>query len=258
MNMHNGNRSSVLSTTPDVRQAPRLDREANLLLNGIDGSGRTRLRAKMEHRKLHQGDILFLSGVANSHAYFSEDAVISHIYESVLGTSAEAALVGREGASGLCSVFDESPPEYRASVTVSGYAYRIRVADLKSEMINNSDIQLSLMSYLARHITELGQRVSCGIYHHAEERLCTWLLMLRDRSGKSDLRLTHDEIAGLLGLNRTSVSCIAKRLKDNGSVDYARGKLQLSDPALLRKQACECYSILSRHHNTMSNGVEAL
>jgi CRP-like cAMP-binding protein len=258
MNTHHGNQLSVLSTTTASRMMPRAERGANALLSGIDAAGRSRLKANMELRKNHQGDILFVSGMANDYVYFPEDALISHIYEGIAGTSVEAALIGPEGASGLCSVFDEQPPQYRASVTVSGYAQRIRVSDLKNEVARNSDLQQRLISFLAAHIGELGQRVSCAIYHPAQERLSTWLLLLRDRSGKSNLRLTHDEISSLLGLNRTSVSCIAKRLKDNGSVDYARGKLHISDPALLQTQACECYSILSGSKQSRSGEAAVL
>ena len=236
--------SSVTTVLPraDVRPAAT---QANLLLAGMFPAERARLKAKLELRKLHQGDILFTPGVRNTYVYFPEDAVISHVYEGEAGTSVEAAMIGFEGASGLCTVFDEQAPEYRASVTVAGYAYRILASDLREEFARRGTLQIALVRYLAGHVAELGQRVSCGIYHHAEERLCAWLLMLRDRSGRANLRITHDEIASLLGLNRTSVSCIAKRLKDNGSVNYARGKLQICDPAILKKHACECYAILS-------------
>ena len=243
MNLQDRDHPSALSTLPfQRRDVLHAGTEGNALLDEIGPAGRKRLASHLELRKLNQGDILFVPGVMNPYVYFPEDAVISHIYESEGGTSVETALIGSEGASGLCSIFDQRPPEHRASVTVSGYAVRIRVPELKREMEADPTMQSRFVTYLAAHVAELGQRVSCNVFHSAEARLCTWLLMIKDRSRRSDIRITHDEISGLLGLNRTSVSCIAKRLKDSGSVDYARGKFRICDPALLAASACECYS----------------
>jgi Mn-dependent DtxR family transcriptional regulator len=79
------------------------------------------------------------------------------------------------------------------------------------------------------------------MYHSVKERLCTWLLMVQDRCGRTTLNLTHEQIARILGVYRPSITCIAQELRDNKLINYSRGGISIIDRRQIEQAACNCY-----------------
>src|SRR5581483_414111 len=90
------------------------------------------------------------------------------------------------------------------------------------------------------------QTGACNSLHAIEERMCRWLLMVRDRAGKDEFSLTHDFMAELLGVRRQTVSIIAGTLQRSGLITYRRGLLRVLDREGLEAASCECYETLKR------------
>jgi hypothetical protein len=59
--------------------------------------------------------------------------------------------------------------------------------------------------------------------------------------------LTHEFLAQMLGIRRTSVTITAIALQDLG--DYKRGKITITDRQGLEKMACECFRVVRDHLN---------
>lgn len=68
-------------------------------------------------------------------------------------------------------------------------------------------------------------------------RLSVFLLDEVARSGSDSLQLTHDEIARHIGSAREAVSRMLKDFAERGIVELARGKVNITDKAALRKLA---------------------
>lgn len=49
----------------------------------------------------------------------------------------------------------------------------------------------------------------------------------------------------MLGVRRSSVSEVAARLQNNGSIRYSRGRIEILDKRKLEKCACECYATIN-------------
>src|SRR5687767_2293988 len=77
--------------------------------------------------------------------------------------------------------------------------------------------------------------------HTAEERLSRWLLMCRDRVNGSELKLTQEFIAEMLGTRRATVSLAAMVLQNEGLIHYSRGHINIIDRPGLEAFTCECY-----------------
>jgi hypothetical protein len=65
--------------------------------------------------------------------------------------------------------------------------------------------------------------------------------------GERHLPFTHQFLAQMLGVQRTSVTIIAGRLKEAGLIKYRRGHIEVLDPVHLRDGACECYETINHH-----------
>jgi Mn-dependent DtxR family transcriptional regulator len=76
--------------------------------------------------------------------------------------------------------------------------------------------------------------------------LCRWLLSVRDRLHRNDIRITHEFLALMLGTRRPSVTEVANKLQKRGLIRYERGFITIFDVEQLRDCACECYDVVRR------------
>jgi CRP-like cAMP-binding protein len=92
------------------------------------------------------------------------------------------------------------------------------------------------------------QFAACNALHVAEARFCRWLLMLRERVGTDTLNLTHEFLAEMLGVQRPTVTLIARTLQTAGLIRYRRGLVEIVDRAGLEETSCECYGIVRANY----------
>ena len=158
------------------------------------------------------------------------------------GRMVEIAVTGREGAIGLSSIYGDMAIQNSIQVSQAGTALKID-ADTFLRMLNSSEsLRMRLSHPINMYIRQISQKAICNMYHSVKERLCTWLLMLNDRCGQSNLKLTHEQIARVLGVYRPSVTCIAQELREDRLIDYSRGGIFIRDRTMVERSACACYS----------------
>lgn len=87
---------------------------------------------------------------------------------------------------------------------------------------------------------------ACNRLHPVEARLARWLLMSQDRIGGTDVPLTQQFLAHMLGTRRASVTVAAGILQRSGLISYTRGKVKIKDRRKLEKSSCECYRQMNR------------
>jgi CRP-like cAMP-binding protein len=214
---------------------------SNQLLSSLTDGDYMRLSPYLETVSLASGEELNQPGENINYVYFPEDVTVSQFQGFADGSTAEIIMVGNEGMVGLNAVFGSTPSPFWTQVMTAGKVFRIKTDVLKEEFLHNRSLQFLLLNYANQYIAQISQRVSCNIRHVAEARFCTWLLMLHDRTQSECLRLTQEQIAVCLGINRPTVTNLAQSLKENGIIDYARGCIKILDRRRLEASACECY-----------------
>ena len=108
---------------------------------------------------------------------------------------------------------------------------------------NESSLKYIMRSYSSL-ITQVSQRAVCNARHTVLERLACWLLMVQDRVGGENLRLTQEAIASRLGARRAGITVAAGMLQSIGAIEYRRGQLHIKDREGLERAVCECYPIM--------------
>jgi Mn-dependent DtxR family transcriptional regulator len=58
------------------------------------------------------------------------------------------------------------------------------------------------------------------------------------------LPLTHELLAEMLGVQRSTVSSITRSLQISGLIRQGRGVITITDRAGLEETACECYDLI--------------
>src|SRR5215210_2928163 len=225
----------------------------NRLLTELPGEDFARLLPHLEPVSLSCGEHLYRLGETVRDVYFPEGAVVSHLYVLADGSTTEAAMIGREGLTGLSSIFASPAQTYWTIAVIPGTALRVKAEVLKEEFARGGAMQCLLLAYAGAHIEQLSQRAICNGRHTVEERVCSWLLMIHDRAGDNRLPLTHERIAHHLGVRRPGITEVAIALRDRQIISYTRGHICITDRPGLETVACECYRTLSRQNLTAAN-----
>lgn len=218
----------------------------NKILTGLPAEDFARLLPHLAPATLSPGEDLYAFGEGVRFVYFPETAVVAHLHLLADGSTTEAAMIGREGMTGLSAVFNSPAPAYWTQVTVPGMALKIRAEVVRREFALGGALQRALLEYASARLQHLSQRAVCNGRHTVGERMCNWLLMVHDRAGEERLPLTHEQIASHLGTRRAGVTGVASSLRDQRIINYSRGQIRILDRRALESAACECYQVLGQ------------
>lgn len=177
-------------------------------------------------------------------AYFPTTCLVSCLYTTRDGTTAETALIGNDGMFGVALFLAGGTSSARAVVQVAGHALRISPRALRAEFANAGGVQHVLLRYTDALLTQISQTAICNRLHPLVQRLCRWLLLCHDRVGRSEFLMTQELIANMLGGRRESVTVAAGHLQDLGAIRYSRGHISILSRQLLEQLACECYGVV--------------
>ena len=65
--------------------------------------------------------------------------------------------------------------------------------------------------------------------------------MLDDRCGPGTLKLTHDQMARIIGVHRPSLTRITMEMRNRKLIDYSRGGITILKREVMEESACSCY-----------------
>ena len=196
--------------------------------------------------ELDLGHSLYESGGQLEHVYFPVEGIVSLLYVTKGGNSAELAVVGNEGMIGVSLFMGGETTPNRAVVQSKCTAYRLPAAVLKARFAEGGAMQLILLRYTQALITQISQTAVCNLHHTVDQQLCRWLLLSLDRLPGNELQMTQELIANMLGVRRQGVTESAGRLERLGLIRYSRGLITVLDRAGLEQRVCECYSVVKQ------------
>ena len=193
--------------------------------------------------------VLYESGDRIDFVYFPLDAIVSTLAIMEDGTTLETSMVGRESLIGISTILGSGLSRQWIWVTVVGNAIQLEARLLEKIFVNNEAALKLLLRCYRSLVTQVSQRCVCNTRHTILERLCCWLLMVHDRVGGTNLRLTQETIASRVGARRAGITVAAGMLQDMRAIEYRRGQLHIQNRELLEQTVCECYAIMKADFN---------
>lgn len=234
----------AINRNPEESLAAELQ-SRNSVLNALPAKTVKGLWPNLRRINVEREQFIFQQDDDLEFMYFPETAVLSELHMLDDGRMVEVAITGCHGAIGLASLYEPSRISNCVQATQAGSLLRIESCLLRKQCRTDPQLPYLLHSSLAEYIRQISLRAVCNMYHSVEERLCTWLLLIRDLGGQARLRLTHEQIARALGVYRPSVTSIALEMRKRGLIDYSRGGISITDRAGLEAAACDCYHELT-------------
>jgi len=194
------------------------------------------------------GDMVLERGAQVESSVFPVGPTMISLVVDLSGNrSVEVTSIGREGAVGGIVSCGHAPAFSHAKVLVAGPALRVPMQALEDAKSRSHFIGNLFCRYSDYLLSSVMQSVACNAFHSIPERAARWLLHAQDRAGNR-IELTQEALAGLLGVQRTTVNAVIKELSSKALITASRGTLRVIDRAGLKRRSCECYQRLQDHY----------
>ncbi len=122
---------------------------------------------------------------------------------------------------------------------------------MKEEFYRAGPVLRLLLRYTQALITQMVQTAACNRHHSLDQQLCRWLLLSLDRLQGTEMVMTQELIANMLGVPRQGATEAALKLHNAGLIDYTHGRVQVLDREGLERRTCECYAVVKQEYDRL-------
>ena len=221
-------------------------RIGNRLLAALPPADFDLLAPYLRKVSLERDAVLVRSGDRIEQIYFPRSGTIAFIMDMPNGQTVATAVIGREGAVGMLSVLEPSSSPVTAVVRVAGIASRISALRFHAAFSQSGAIRHAVQTHARALLMQFQHVAACNALHSVEARMARWLLHIHDRIDGDVLPLTQEALSQLLGVRRTTVTHVVRKLRMSRAIRSDRRGLIEIDRPRLEEAACECYEVMRR------------
>jgi hypothetical protein len=167
------------------------------------------------------------------------------------GESAEIAVVGNEGVVGISLFMGGDSTPSRAIVQSAGGAFRLTAQLMMEEFNRGGPVLHLLLRYTQALITQMVQTAACNRHHSLDQQLCRWLLLSLDRLQGTEMMMTQQLLANMMGVPLEGATAGALKLHNARLIDYVLGRIRVLNRQGLEKRTCECYAVVKKEYDRL-------
>lgn len=217
---------------------------SNSMLTALHQAASEQNMLPLQPVSFQHGTIIAEGGSPIDDIVFPETGLVSLVVRLATGEKVEAGMVGRDGLIGAAAAFGAHTHICSAFAQIQGHGWLMRGTDFRRIARQEPGFDAVLMSHEQYLLAQAQQTSACGARHHLAPRICSWLLRASDAVGSSELEITQEHLAEMLGVQRASVSVLAAQMQEENLIHYRRGHVVITDRDRLHRNACECYDAL--------------
>ena len=238
--------------------APKdIGRPFNNLLRRLSASDFALIAPHLAHEEAKANDLLYNPGDDVEIVHFPcGPSLVSYMVSNEDGRDVETILVGREGAVGGIVSQGYLPAYTRIVVKFGGPFVRLHVGKLDAAKIKSATLRNVFARYADCMLAQIFQSTACNAIHSIEQRTAKWIMSAMERTnGEETVPLTHEQLATMLGVNRSYTSRVIQTFKAEGVLETRRGSILVLDREALRIRACLCDEAVKNHFEEVLRGV---
>jgi CRP-like cAMP-binding protein len=220
------------------------DPATNKLLGILPRKDLQALSLNISYLQLAQGSVLFEPGDEVDQVYFPLSGMVSLVIVMQDGKAIETATVGREGVVGAMAGLGLHIARVRAIAQLPGWVCRISSPHMRRAAEASKAVTDLCIQYNEVLLEQARVTAACNALHPVEARFCRWLLQSRERTENNTVMLTQEFLSEMLGVRRTSVTEVARKIQACGAISYSRGVIRILDLKALKELSCECFEML--------------
>jgi CRP-like cAMP-binding protein len=227
----------------------------NRLLALLPAAERETLSRRAEVVSLRHDDHIIVPDQPIKDVYFPLTCLLSLVTMMENGATVESGFIGREGMSGIPVLLNAGQTTMPTFCQIPGEAVRVRSEQIRNLYEQSGEARRIFNRYIHTVVVVGSQSAACNALHRVEARMCRWLLMSSDGVASDEVNLTHEYLAGMLGVRRPGVTEVACKLRDEGLIDYTRGQIRILDRAGMERRTCECYGCVKGEYERLFGGA---
>jgi CRP-like cAMP-binding protein len=244
---------------------PEIDQGScrNILLRALPPADFALLAPGLSRVIFEADDVVAVPGQPIEAVYFPEAGIITFSELSDQGSRIGIAHTGYEGFSGWSLLLGCNLAPHEARMTaVGGTAIRISAGDLLEACRASDSLRDLLLRFVRAFTAQLSSTVVSSLTQPVDTRLCRWTLMAHDRVDGDEIVVTHNEIAVMLGIRRSSVTDALHILEGERLIQGLRGRVTIRDRDGLRRRAGATYGFAEEEYSRLiapfpdANGVD--
>ncbi|AHF86327.1 Crp/Fnr family transcriptional regulator [Rhizobium leguminosarum bv. trifolii WSM1689] len=180
-------------------------------------------------------------GLPVSHYYFLESGIASMVATSPEGKKAEIGLVGRDGISPPVLTMEAEKFSFDVMMQVGGAGRRVEARALAAFLSDQPAVRQLLARFLHGFFAQVANTALSNAVHKIDVRLAKWILMCHDRMDGEEIALTHEYMATMLGVRRSSVTEALHILEGEHFIYSHRGLVIVRNRTSLEAFAADAY-----------------
>jgi CRP-like cAMP-binding protein len=190
-----------------MQDATTDERMRNCILGQLSRSQWELLQPHSEMRPLKRGKPISSPSEPGARVVFPIDCIVSLRCELADGHGSEFAMVGNEGVVGISAFTSVEAQSTDAAVQCPGRALSVRTSVMRLMFDADPAFRCIVLRYMQALLNAASQTATCYRHHGIEQQVARVLLAIHDRLDGVLLPLTHQVIAGMLGVRRIDRVC---------------------------------------------------
>ena len=184
--------------------------------------------------------------------YFVDAGVVTLVTAFEHRVTLGVAAVGREGVVGAAALLWAATPCSAAQECwCPGPPWRWRFLGFRNALRKSLKLRAACEADTRALLVQMLQSVPCNRLHTVEQRCARWLLVCADRTESDTFDLSQQCFAETLGLPKSRVAPIARKLQHAGLIRCRGGETTVLDRGELEAVACTCSRIVRNRYERL-------
>jgi len=195
------------------------------------------LATRMRPRHFARNEVVFHRDDPAAHLYLIASGTVKISVEAEGGQEVVIALVRGGEVFGELALFDEAQRSATVTALTDTNTFTLASRDFMDVLQHNPAAMRQLLALLARRIRHSTGHIEDLVFLDLPGRVAKCLIDQNELIGsKGKVELTQEEIASFVGATRVAVNRVLVDLERRGAVKLGRGRLEITDGELLKKE----------------------
>lgn len=227
------------------------NRNPSLFFARLKPEERDELIVRGKREEIAKGKFVFRVGNPATHVYFLERGRVKIFHRNPSGKELLLWFCVPGEIFGLAELHQGGSRQVSAQASEQSRILSIERGEFDAFVERHPSAALVLIDVLSQRLRGLGHLVQAIVADDVNKRVAQLLIRLGKSYGRRDqdgtlvieMRLTHQEMANMIGTSRQSVTSLLNALKQQGVLDIKNRYLQLRDEMFLQQMAAQTDTI---------------
>jgi len=209
--------------------------------DSLDIDERRQLEAAGRSLNLDRRTLIYSPGDPSESVYVVKSGLVRLVRSVQKGRELTLALCERGHLFGESPLFEDGQRHHYAEALLDSEILEIPVSKAKGLFVGNSTLAMKFTTAVWNRRMDSDQRIEDVIFRDVPARLARSLIWLSEKYGETNgkgtgigLRLTHQELASIVGTTRETTTLVLNKFKRDGLIGSAGRSLFIKKPDSLK------------------------